>query len=571
MPEFIFKRIYFMKKMQNFDVFGAILWGGALTLALETSVHAQPLAPDAGQTLRELQRQAPPTPPTGAATLSVPADTASAGDSSVHFPVREVRVQGNQQLSSDLVAPLVAPLNGRETSLSELRHAAAQITALYRSKGFVVSRAFVPAQQITDGVVYITVLEGRLSAANIQNQTKNKTSVLQRIVGAQALEGKVIRSAELDRELLLIADLPAVGNVSGALKPGQEIGTSDLVITAAPGKSYNGSVALDNYGNRYTGQNRLGGNIDLNSPFNIGDRLSIRGTLTDEDLQYGRIAYDLPVNGDGLRLGAAYSSSQYDLGQEFKNLDATGTAKTSGLNATYPLVRGLNTNVWLRGAYEARELRDEVRSTDVSTSKSIKAALFDAYGDLADSVGGGAYSTWRASATFGDLAINNAEALAFDQAAPKANGNYRKLELAATRLQALAPHTSLYGSANLQWAGKNLDSSEKFSLGGANGVRAYPQGEAVGDSGWLANIEVRQELTAGIQGALFYDYGRVTYNKEPFAPDDNDRSLKGYGASLKLSYRDISAKSTIAWRDGEAATSAPDRNPRFWLEVSTLF
>ena len=65
------------------------------------------------------------------------------------------------------------------------------------------------------------------------------------------------------------------------------------------------------------------------------------------------------MNGDGLRLGAAYSSSQYDLGQEFKNLDATGTAKTSGLNATYPLVRGLNANVWLRGAYDARELRDE--------------------------------------------------------------------------------------------------------------------------------------------------------------------------------------------------------------------
>ena len=35
----------------------------------------------------------------------------------------------------------------------------------------------------------------------------------------------------------------------------------------------------------------------------------------------------------------------------------------------------------------------------------------------------------------------------------------------------------------MQLSSKNLDSSEKFTLGGIGGVEAYPSGEASGDEG----------------------------------------------------------------------------------------
>jgi len=38
----------------------------------------------------------------------------------------------------------------------------------------------------------------------------------------------------------------------------------------------------------------------------------------------------------------------------------------------------------------------------------------------------------------------------------------------------------VYGRVSAQWASKNLDSSQKFGLGGPNGVRAYPSGEGYG-------------------------------------------------------------------------------------------
>jgi hemolysin activation/secretion protein len=542
-----------------------------MLLATGNAALAQTAPPDAGQTLRELQQQPLQTPPHTKPNLTLPPDTDTQADSEQRFLVKKIRLEGNQAIASADIEPLIAPLEGRETSLGELRQTATKITALYRARGFVVARAFVPAQEIKEGVVLMSVLEGSLSTSNILNSSKVNTAVLENIVATQKLNGKSIRSAELDRELLLMADLPAIGGVDGVLKPGKEVGTSDLYISVSPGKSQEGSLTLDNYGNRYTGQTRLSGSFDLNSPFQIGDRLAVRATVTDQHLLYGHLAYDLPANGDGLRVGAALSSSRYDLGEEFAALDASGTAHTVGLFALYPMVRGLNANAWLRGAFDYRDLKDDVRATDVNVRKSIKAATLDAYGDLSDNFGGGAYSTWRIGATFGDLSIDSPDALVIDQAGPGANGSYRKFELSATRLQALASQTSLFASLDTQWAGKNLDSSEKLSLGGMNGVRAYPQGEAVGDDGWLANLELRQDLTAGLQGALFYDHGHVDHNHNAFASGSNEQTLKGYGASIALKYLEFVVKGTVAWRRGQASVSAPDHNPRFWLMAGMNF
>lgn len=537
----------------------------ALALAAALPAFGQSSIPNAGQTLRELQQQAPAAPQPARASLSVPADADTRADAGQSFLVKSVRIEGNVRIAGRDLQPLVAGLAGRQASLGELRAAAARITALYRERGFVVARGFVPAQEIQDGVVLITVLEGSLNSSTVQNGSAVKTPVLEAVVKAQQLEGKIIESARTDRELLLLADLPAVGAVNGKLKPGNAVGTSDLLIDVAAGKLREGDVSLDNYGNRYTGQTRLNGHVDINSPLGLGDRLSLRGTVTEENLLYGRVTYDLPVNSNGWRAGVAASSSRYDLGREFASLDAQGTANTLGLYSSYPVLRGLNANVWVSAALDARKLKDQIRSTNVDTRKSATAGTFDVYGDLADALGGGAYNTWHATVVAGSLDIDTAAAQSADQAGPRTSGNYRKFELAATRLQAITGQTSAYASLSTQWASKNLDSSEKFVLGGIYGVRAYPQGEGVGDAGLLASAELRHDFTSGLQGSVFYDYGHVRFNENAFAAGANSTTLKGYGVTFGARYGAFNVKATLAWRGAQAALTAPDHSPRAWL------
>lgn len=531
--------------------------------------HAQPV-PDAGQVLRETR---PPAPvlPRGGATLAVPAETDTAADAGQAFAVASVRIEGNQRVPTEALRPYVDALEGREVTLGELRDAARRITQHYRELGFVVARAYLPAQRIADGSVRIAVLESQMTSTALDNRSPVRDEVLKAVVDAQPLVGQPIVADTTDRALLLLSDLPGVGEVSGALKPGPTVGTSDLVVRVEPGRGSEGNVSVDNHGNRYTGQSRVNGQWTLNNPRGTGDRLDLRATLSEEKLLSGRVAYDLPLNNDGLRGGAALSASRYELGREFARLDATGTARTAGVFASWPLRRGLDRNVWLSGTAEYRALSDELRSQQTTTDKHAQALLLEAYGDLADALGGGGYNTWRVGATLGRLVIDSAAARATDAQTARTAGGYSKLTASVSRLQALVPATTLALSASAQAASRNLDSSEKFVVGGAYGVRAYPQGEGAGDHGWLASIELRRDLAAGLQASVFYDAGGVDFHKRPYASGRNTQTLRGAGLGLAAQWQDVALRASVAWRDGEAATTAPDRRPRAWLSAAWRF
>ena len=96
-------------------------------------------------------------------------------------------------------------------------------------------------------------------------------------------------------------------------------------------------------------------------------------------------------------------------------------------------------------------------------------------------------------------------------------------------------------SAQTQWANKNLYSSEKFFLGGANGVRAYPTNEAGGSLGQLLSTEWQHHFAwqqRRVTAAGFYDTGRIVinkYNSFTNAPTTNSYGLSGAGFWLGTS------------------------------------
>ena len=68
-------------------------------------------------------------------------------------------------------------LAGRELSLADLDQAAARVTKFYRQSGYPVARAYVPAQEIKDGVVEIAVLEGRFGKLDLHNNSRLSDSL----------------------------------------------------------------------------------------------------------------------------------------------------------------------------------------------------------------------------------------------------------------------------------------------------------------------------------------------------------------------------------------------------------
>ncbi|KEY57731.1 heme/hemopexin transporter protein HuxB [Serratia sp. DD3] len=114
-----------------------------------------------------------------------------------------------------------------------------------------------------------------------------------------------------------------------------------------------------------------------------------------------------------------------------------------------------------------------------------------------------------ASVSNGNLELADPANAQNDSQTARTAGNFSKFNLTALRLQMLSENWSFYSQFSGQLASKNLDSSEQFSLGGVNGVRAYASGEASGDQGWMTNLELRYAITPAWQLKTFQSRRRV--------------------------------------------------------------
>ncbi|PKL50028.1 MAG: hypothetical protein CVV37_07375 [Nitrospira bacterium HGW-Nitrospira-1] len=554
------------------SLFAAVLFVAPLVFAAQTP-------PDAGQVLRELKQ--PPLPPAKPApVIRLPEEQPQPRvDTDVRFIVKKVKlvylmqVKGEEincarHLNVNKLEAEFSHLIGKEAGLSDLQAEAQKLTQDLHAKGYLLARVVLPPQEIKDGVVIFTILEGDAGQTSIDNKTFLFTPRFESILAGHLPVGKLVTTPLLDRTLLLAADLPGAGQVTGILSPGGRIGASDLTMQVAPGKAIEGELSVDNYGNRYTGQERLNGSLVVNSPLRIGDRLRLDITRSERDLFSGRIAFDLPVGYDGLRLGTAFSSSSYELGKEFSNLDAHGTANTIALYGSYPLIRTKTKDLWFNIQGEHRRLKDWIDVTDTIAKKTINALLLELNGNWQDGFMGGGFTRYRIAATGGGLSIKTPEALVFDQAGPKTDGSYIKWQAALSRLQRLTHSTRIYFNLRGQLAGKNLDSSEKFELGGNDGIRAYPNGEGAGDEGVLANLELRQDLVPNLlEVSLFYDWGETRFNHRNYTSSDNTQTLAGYGIGLGWTPRNFFVTASLAWRAKDVPMTAPDKRPRAWVQA----
>jgi len=547
---------------------------GAALLHCEAG-YAAPPPPDAGQTLRELQP--PPTPdvPREIPPLTIEDHQESNPASDFRFTIKSVQITGNSKFPTPVLHALVEDVIGGEHSLTELRAAVARITDYYHQHGYPVARAYLPAQEIRDGAVTIGIIEGRLDKLVIENHARLSDARAAAYVN-HVKEGDVIKSSEIDRRLLLLNETPGVGGSRATLQPGASVGTSELAITLIPGDLFSGDVEADNYGNRYTGQYRLGGTLNINSPLRIGDQVTLSALSSGKDLRYGRIGYQLPVGGDGLRAGIAYFDTRYRLGKEFSVLEAHGTGTGGSAFVVYPFILTQKSNMTGTLSLEERHLTDYADATATVTEKHLYLANLGLSGSLRDTLGGSGLSSANVSLALGDLTINSPDARLIDYFTVRTDGRYIRLSYSASRLQQLTSSTFMSVALSGQRANKNLDTSEKFSLGGADGVRAYPQGEDIGDEGYMVNLELRQKITSALQGILFYDTGSVTTNRQPFNGSlANSRKLAGPGVGMDVRLFGLQAKAALAWRtEGGEPNSIPAsaaHSPSAWVQLRGFF
>lgn len=539
-----------------------------LSLLAPAVTYAQ-VAPDAGQSIRELERPQLQAPAPDKLELNLPFldDSAPvAGGPSLH--VNRFRITGHSVFPDAELRALLADLEDRELSFAELQAAAQRLSSYYREHGYMLARAYLPAQEVEDGVIEIAVLEGGYGEIQVDDQVGLRGFAMASIDSLQS--GEAVRAKPLERSLLLLADTPGV-EIDAMLRPGASVGASDLIVNVMPGQGFSGTLHLDNHGSRYTGAARLGGAYSLNNPLRLGDTLDLRLMTSEEDQLYVRAGYQLPVGPWSTRLGVAYSYMDYELGEDFADLDATGRARIASAFVLQPLLRSRALSLYASLQYDHKRLEDKVGLFDSRSDKNSSVWIASLTGDSRDSFGGGGVNSFSLAYAAGKLELESPLERLQDSFTSRSHGRFDRMNVSLLRLQNLPGRFSLSTRLQGQWSNDNLDSSEKFSLGGAHAVRAYPQGEASGDRGMLVNVDLNYAVADGWQAALFADYGRIRLNAKPWTLERNHRELSGAGLALRGMAYGWRLETSAAWRLDDAPRSEADRKPRVWLQLMRQF
>lgn len=547
------------------------------------------LAVDAGDQLNQIERnQKQKEPLKNPPRIEEDKETPKPKSQGTTFKVVSFSFEGNKLISSNELQVFLKEYLNREITLDELKLAVDSLAVLYKDKGYLAT-ASLPKQDITEGNVKIIIIEATFGGAQLKLDPNTKyrihPEIIQKFIEHNNQKGKILNLNTLDRAVLIADELPGAG-VSQSLQPGTKDGETDSLININNEPSYVAMLSADNYGSKATGPVRYQANASFLSPLGMGDRIDL-GLLHSKGTDYGRLSFNRPIGYSGLRMGINASALKYDvIAGAALSQKPEGTAETAQIEASYPVYRSRTFDLSLASFLERKHFRNKSQESVVSnylvdlfnigSFLNHKNTLFIA-GETSASL----------DLDLGYANYNNSPSdFKSNMITQDIQGRFNRLRWNINNTQFFTETISSVLKFSGQLSDSNLDSSQKFYLGGASGVRAYPTSEGSGSEGFLLSAALHKELTASITAIGFYDYGfarQYVDDGNLHATGRNSFNMKGYGTSIEWAGFIGTYRSTLSaiWSrrignnpnpqvDGTDSDGTKHSN-FYWLKASIVF
>jgi hemolysin activation/secretion protein len=568
------------EKYMNIKIQHSILLIGSLSFI--SSAQAQS-AQDAGSLLRNTeksleQNRLPDIVPSAPVRAQNQVNTNEA-----QFTLKGFKLEGVNLIPQQDILSVLASWIGKSVTFHSLQQAADAVTEMYRMRGYLV-RSYLPEQNLTEGIVTIVVVEGRLGSIRVEHDLESSHLSEQKVrdyIQTRQHIGAPVRPDDLKRATTLLNELPGL-SASSVLEPGERDGEANVVVKIRDTPKLTGNVQIDNTGALSTGEYKLTTGVNVNSPLGIGDQLQFVGNGSQNSV-YGRLAYSLPLGNDGLRFGTNYSLLPYNY--SLSGNTYSGDARVLGLSANYPIYRSNASNLSFSATFDRKNFNNSVQGIEIN-NKQIEITNIALSGDMLDGFMGGGLTQYTAAYGKGRLDLSkNAADLAADQITngPNHNGTFSKVTWTLARLQRINPTDTLAVTGSGQFAENNLDSAEKIPVTGPFAVRAYSTSEPGGDNGTILNIELRRQFAEALTGMVFIDSAQIQHDKNDnsatLTPNSGTYSGAGFGVNYGKA-TGISIHASVAWRIGSNPfrnlTTGQDadgtsRNPRGWVTLQKTF
>jgi hemolysin activation/secretion protein len=550
-------------------VYAAVIF--SVFLDANTGLAAPPLR--LPSTVEPGQQQSPPIEaPEGQFDFSITAPNKAPVPKDVdtlRFLVKKIEVEGTTLFRHGDLLPLIEPLIGHEASLRDVMDIAEAIEARYREEGYLLTRAFVPPQRTKDGEFKIQVVEAfikNILVDGVEGDLKDKiVNILTPVT-----EEKPLRSATMERALLLVNDLPGVHGV-GLLKPSSdEPGAADLQVSVSV-QTMSATATIDNRSSRYSGPVIANSDIAINSPLNQGDQLGAGVTRSiDPHKQRGyRVHYTLPLGSSGL---VATTSFDRSLGQPGYILAPLGVVTDSiviSQRLAFPLIRSRAMNLTIDAGFSWKSAKTEALGNSLSFDQTRVADV-----KLSWSQSGWWDGVTSASidAARGLPVLNASHKDGALLSRAKGDPDFTKLTAELRRAQSIGSELILSLSGTAQHAYNSLLAGEEFALGGYQYGRGFDPAALTGDNGLGGTAELQYEPRFigidGLQTYAFYDRGLV-WNRD--AAERTKLSSAGLGFRLPVTSNADIAFEAARRLYGPAPSVLPDQHTRLFLSLTGHF
>ncbi|WP_179957416.1 ShlB/FhaC/HecB family hemolysin secretion/activation protein [Exilibacterium tricleocarpae] len=553
-------------------ILGLLLYGGwVCTVAAQAGVD--PSRVDE----RVRPRADTPDLETPVVVPSTPSQTAPKGARQQKFQITGVLFDWQLALPEGRLQALADQYTHRDITLADVYELAARVTAAYRDAGYILTRAVVPAQRISDGRLRLQIVEGFIDKVEVEGDAGGALSLLlrhaQRLTAARPLTAAV-----LERELLLAGDITGL-SLRSVLTPSEGTAGAASLTLVVDRKAFDGYIAADNFGSRYLGREELMAVGYLNDVLGTAGRLGLTGVMTpdgDPELAYGAISFQQPLSANGLSLFTSYSHSRTRPELAIGALDTEGEAKTVRLELSYPFIRSRAFNLMgTLGLYGSDIGSDNILVDPVfeDNVRNINVRLFANKLD-----GGGGYNTAELTYTHGVTALGGSKIGDANLSRANAGSDYRRLNFEVTRHQPLGNGLALLvGLAGQTSFNEDLLASQELGFGGRYYGRAFDPAEITGEKGLAGKMELQWRIPAALsflQSTVFYGaYENATVEQVTVLPGEQRREKfesLGIGARATLLQR-FNIDFFVAKPFARDVGAEGDRNPRVFFSMASTF
>jgi hemolysin activation/secretion protein len=470
--------------------------------------------------------------------------------------VREIRVVGSTVFSPEDLAKVTDPYKNRELTSEDLEALRVALTLLYVNNGYVNSGAILPDQTVTEGVLTYQIIEGQLSAVDVEGNRWFRDSYFQKRFLLDA--GPPLNVNALQRRLQLLLDDSRIQRLNAELKPGLKPGEGILDVRVEERTPYRLITEYNNYQSPSVGENR--GLVTL-----WHENLTGNGDVFFG--QYGRsqglnplldFKYSFPFNAYDTALSYEYRRNTLSvIEQPFEPLNVDSKSDIYTFTLRQPVYRTLNSDLALELTGERLWLQTKLLGEDFSFEpgaqhgRSVVAALRTAQ----EFVYRTQSQVFAARSRF-SFGLNALGATVNHNGLPDGIffawlGQFQFVQRFGQWFQALGQNPWVknvglldsYGifRSQFQYSDSPLLSLEQVSIGGRYSVRGYRENTMLRDRAALASFEIRLPVISNtswadyLELAPFIDYGKG-WLVNLKTPDPKDISSVGWGVRWALSF-----------------------------------